>query len=148
MRNTEIVEDVLVGVLNDMAMVFADPDRVDDRPTDYLAAEVRFTGPTSGRMTIAATPDVLRELAAGVLGVDADDAQAHEVIADALGEFTNVALGTLLPRLQGEAAVFDLGGPQPLTPDSALWSELMEDADTVMLTADDGVILARFKIED
>ncbi len=76
-----------------------------------------FGGPAAGSLELLADGVLGRELAAGTLGVDAEDPLAAEASEDALRELANVAAGAMMPRLVSlaggdEAAECPLGLPE------------------------------------
>ena len=111
-----------------LALLLPDEEPTDEQRAAPLAwgVQVAFHGPlgdalgpahagaTRGTLTVGATDDVARTVAANMLGLDAaDDAR---LVQDALGELANVVCGNLLPELAGRAAVFHLDAPRAAAP--------------------------------
>jgi len=85
-------------------------------PTWGYAARVEFTGPFGGEMHIAITENMLRPLAANMLGIDVDEELPKGVqLEDALKELLNVTCGNLLPRIGGDQVVFHIAAPTLLS---------------------------------
>lgn len=81
-------------------------------PTWGYAARVEFSGPFGGEMHIAITENMLRPLAANMLGIDVDEELPEGVqLEDALKELLNVTCGNLLPLIGGDQAVFHIEAP-------------------------------------
>jgi hypothetical protein len=103
----------LQEVLERQAFLFADPAE-DGGAADgpLLAASLRFAGARAGGLALAAPMALAREIAAGILGCDAEDPMAEERAGDACKELLNIACGQALTALFGTAPVFDLGVPE------------------------------------
>ena len=112
-------------------------DEVDARQQAAKAeatVTVPFDGPFSGRLTVTVCGGILGDLAANMLGEDAEVAQEH--LDDALGEIGNVICGNILPRIAGTAGVFDLKPPYVL---QHAGPEALSQADTPAATAHVGL---------
>lgn len=75
----------------------------------WHVASVQFTGPFSGRMSLAVPAVLGRRICAAFLGDDQVDDEA--VVRDMVGEFANMACGTWLTSRQ-ENGCFDLTQPE------------------------------------
>jgi CheY-specific phosphatase CheX len=99
-------------VLERQAFLFADPaEGGEEAEGPLLSASLRFAGARAGSLALAAPMPLAREIAAGILGCDAEDAMAEERAGDACKEILNIACGQTLTALFGTAPVFDLGIP-------------------------------------
>jgi CheY-specific phosphatase CheX len=97
---------------------------------DAVTAEVSFSGKFSGRLAVVMTEAALKELAANMLGIDADGVeQSH--IHDALKEAANIICGNWLPVHAGAEAVFHLDAPRILNPSQSI-SALTTQPPTVL----------------
>jgi len=97
------VDAVLGHVLETFAFVFPEPVAPADLPEpddDLVCATITFSGAASGTMSVSAPAGLCSELAANILGVDAEDADARLRGADTLGEIANIAAGHLATRLE------------------------------------------------
>lgn len=114
-KGDRILFEIGESVLQKLAFLFAYPaENVSASPVqEMIAAEVTFSGPYSGKVRIAITPDVLPEMAANMLGIEEDDT-IQTTQHDALKELANVLCGNLLPRIFGKHVVFSVGLPQIL----------------------------------
>ncbi|MDD2237994.1 MAG: chemotaxis protein CheX, partial [Kiritimatiellae bacterium] len=76
----------------------------------FLHAEIEFSGPFSGRLSLVASPSFCSLLAANVLGMEPAELTVEHA-EDALRELVNVICGELLVALAGKAVIFDLSAP-------------------------------------
>ncbi|QDU69873.1 chemotaxis protein CheX [Engelhardtia mirabilis] len=131
-------------VLEEVAMIFA--DQVDaaelEAPSgSCLAINVGFGGSGTGNMRLMTTADMAREVAAGALGLDADETSDEDAI-DALKELLNVALGQLLTDLAGTEAIFDLTAPSAeVGLESDSWDALKLEEGAVGMLSDEHPVL-------
>lgn len=109
-----------------------------------MEATVGFRGPSQGSLTMLTPRSVAGELAANVLGVDADDESAAEQARDALGELMNVTMGRLLTTLAGTDPVFDLSPPKVSDASRERWQAFIQAAGTVAFLIDDRPVLLQF----
>jgi CheY-specific phosphatase CheX len=72
---------------------------------------VTFTGAFDGRLVLAVSRGILKELAANMLGVE-HASPTPEQQDDALKEMVNVVCGNLLPVLAGPQPVFHMSAPE------------------------------------
>ncbi len=63
---------------------------------------VRFTGPATGVVTIAASQELADALARNLLALDTDVPVAPADAGDALRELANIAAGNVLPLVHGD----------------------------------------------
>ena len=147
---TEPVRHVFLEVLENLGFMFGDPVDMDEVPADVegcLEATVSYRGPTRGRLTLLAPRAIAGELAANLLGLDADDVGAQENAIDALGELMNVTLGQLLTAMSGEEAVFDLSPPAVADSDAARWRQMRDDPRTLAFLVEDRPAMLRLDLE-
>jgi len=67
-----------------------------------VVMSVGFSGPASGRVAVAATPELMAALARNLMALDPDAAVAEADGRDALAELVNVVAGNVLPLLLGD----------------------------------------------
>jgi CheY-specific phosphatase CheX len=135
---------VVTGTLEQFAFMFVeteDSKRLADFPGDYLHAVITFSGPRQGSVALTAPETLCREMAANVLGVDADDA-GSDIAEDSLKELVNIICGELTPALYGDKNVFELTVPSLYRIDRSKWQELAADRENIRLWIDDKPILA------
>lgn len=150
-NNTEMLFQVVSGVLEAQAFMFADPadkDEIPPREGQYYHVKMAFSGPFRGAMALTVPVDMCTEMAANVLGLDMDDDQAEESAQDALKELLNVACGQVLTELAGEEPVFDLTVPVVTAMDDETWDGLTQDEHVEALLVDDRPLLTGLWIEE
>jgi len=81
-------------------------------PAEVSRAAIALDGPVPGRLTIAAGQALGLEIAAGMLGLDPADPEAHRSVDAALGELVNILAGVLAERLYGPDASYRIGLPE------------------------------------
>jgi two-component system chemotaxis response regulator CheY len=111
--NATLLAEVTAGALEECVFVLA---RKTESPVEWPASVVHagmsFDGPVPGRLGLATTFAVGRELAAAMLGVEADDGDAVASVDAALAELTNILCGVLVERLFGREVTCKLGLPE------------------------------------
>lgn len=113
----EQIKDILYRVAEDvlekLAFIFSFPE--DEREgIDYdtaVAVMVSFSGPFTGTLILALSPEVLPELTGNMLGLDDGDETTPAEQHDALKELINVICGNLLPAISDKQIVFNVDAP-------------------------------------
>ena len=77
---------------------------------ELMAARIRFRGAPSGTFRLWIQPAAAARLAAGFLALE-DDAQARERAGEVALELANIVCGSVLSRLEADAA-FTLDAPE------------------------------------
>lgn len=98
----------------ELAFLLVEPDEFtrDRQPTWSYIARLEFIGPFGGEMQLGITENLLRPLAANMLGIDEHETLPDGVVQeDALRELLNVTCGNFLPLVSGNEAVFHIGDP-------------------------------------
>ena len=147
---TEPVRHVFLEVLENLGFMFGDPVEKDELPSEVegcLRAQISYQGPTRGRLTLLVPQSVAGELAANLLGLDADDDGAQANAADALGELMNVTLGQLLTAMAGNEAVFDLSPPVVAEADAASWKQMRDDEQALAFLVEDRPAMLKLERE-
>ncbi len=120
--SAELLESVGARVLEDAAYVLATRakgPRSDPPAWDAQGVRLTFEGPLSGYCELWSTPELIRLLAANMLGVTESDPAAETLGMEALGEAINILCGSLLTELAGVEPVFRLGAPTACGPFAA-----------------------------
>ncbi len=108
-----ILYNVAESTFGSLAFMLSMPEADDGTGAEQTATvKVEFSGPFGGQLTMTVNAEMLSELAANMLGLDADQDGIHNQGVDALKELLNVICGNLLPKIAGVEAVFDVGSPQ------------------------------------
>lgn len=136
---------IFAEVLERQAFLFADPADPEDVPTpaeECLSVRMAFRGHAAGRLAIFVPRSLGVELAANVLGTDADDPLADEKALDACKELLNVVCGNVLTAIWGTSPVFDLSIPEcaPMT-GSAFLEEINGNAEGLFLVEERPILL-------
>ena len=112
--DTQPALGAIVGnVLGDMAFLVSDDDGAAcDHDGTWLTGAIRYRGPMNGRIKCWFTAQLAAELAANLLGLEPNSAQAQQDAGDAVGEFMNVLCGQLVTTWFDRSAIFDLSIPE------------------------------------
>lgn len=102
----------------------------------WVQAKLSFRGPLSGTLVIAAPKDLLREIAANVLGTDVNDPETAVFVPEALKELVNLTAGQLLTAVADAMSVHDLSVP--------MFAQLNKDD----WRGDAGKTFAHFNVEE
>ena len=146
-----MLTDVFEDVLEKFAFMFADATEIDDLPDpedDIMQVGMSFSGTFRGELVLALPTGMGAEIAANVLGVDAQDPKACAGAPDAAKELLNVVCGRVLTEIAGETPVFDLSVPQVSQLALEAWTELKEQPDAVAFLVDDYPVLLRANIDN
>ena len=148
----DTLTEVFGEILDQMAFMFAEPVEPEEEalpaPRESVLAHLKFDGEFSGKLSLAIPTDMCAELAANMLGEEADDPDAIAKGTDALKELLNVLAGNLLTAFAGEEPVFNLGVPEamPLAPEG--WEKLKASPVTVSYTVDEYPVLLHINFGD
>ena len=109
---SQTLEQVAETTFESLAFMFsvADDEPGEEREEAVVAASLEFFGPCSGCFVVVVSENLLRALAANMLGIDEDEA-TNELQQDALKELANVICGNVLPAIAGERALFNVHPP-------------------------------------
>jgi CheY-specific phosphatase CheX len=110
--NEDLLQRVVMQVLEECAFLCTEPSagsRSWSGPVTRVTLE--FSGPRAGRVELHAGQALALAVAADMLGVDADDADAERLADGALAEVTNVITGSLVASLFGTDCLVELGIP-------------------------------------
>jgi two-component system chemotaxis response regulator CheY len=99
----ESLDRIFGHVMETFAYSFPEPLRSGETPTpdgDVVCAEIDFVGAISGALSVAAPGALCRDIAAGLLGLEPDDAEAATRGADTLAEVLNITAGHLCTDIE------------------------------------------------
>ncbi len=95
------------------AFVLAEPTPAPSEWDDYLfEGRLDFDGAGKGRLILGVPVSLGREVAANLLGVEADSPELELKARDAIGEVLNMVVGNLTPQLFGPKALCQFESPQ------------------------------------
>ncbi len=98
----DVLRETTPRILEQVAFVFADPtDEAEPFTGDVLEADIEFNGPMMGTLRLTTSAACAANLAASLLGVEADDPAIDKYISDVLGETLNMLCGAVLLQLFG-----------------------------------------------
>ncbi len=141
-----VVNDTLCEVLENFAFMFGEgcsKKKLPEGASQYLRAEIGFKGEVCGKIAMGVSANMCPELAANILGLDADDDLAAERAGDALKEVLNIICGQVLTTVAGDEPIFDLTVPEIQSLDAAGWQEFMDCPDTYAFRVDDYPVLLK-----
>ena len=116
-----VLLDVSTQVFETSAFMAVYPPEVTNLQTEFppVAAAISFAGPTTGRLILAVSPEILSPLATSMLGLDISDEVSETGQTDALLEVLNMMCGNVLTEIYGSKPVFDLYPPEPISGEEA-----------------------------
>jgi hypothetical protein len=98
--------------LEDAAFLLTEVADDSPLPGQYRNATAAFAGPQRSVVRLSASDDLLQQLTADMLGIEADHETALEQSGSALAELTNILAGALVAELFGTATLCRLGVPE------------------------------------
>ena len=137
-------------VMEEQVFMIAEPssfEDADDTARPFLGCHMTFAGARKGRVLLAVPEDIVDEVAANFLGLDAGDPRATAMAGDAFGELLNVVCGHLLTALFGDSA-FSLTFPAVTRLESGQLEALAAHPDTLSFLADDSPVLLHVELEE
>jgi CheY-specific phosphatase CheX len=134
-------------IFEEIGFLMPRSDNSEISQSDLISAAVHFRGPFSGCLIVSIVPEMLTQLAANMLG---DEAQSNELMErDSLGEIANVICGNALPAIYGFEPVFHLDAPSIVEDANELLdsSQYKKEAE-VMISFDCGSVSIALLIEN
>lgn len=111
-----VLDNTCKTILEELAFLFCESQDATtfdyNQIKDAHKASMKFMGPKSGKLEIAAGQNLCLILAGNMLGVEPDEEMASAYSDDALKEALNVLCGRFLTEAYGEEAVFNLSAPE------------------------------------
>ncbi|MBI5118466.1 chemotaxis protein CheX [Candidatus Poribacteria bacterium] len=150
-ESKDIVSEVFCDVLEKLAYMFGESIPKEDFPgtgADYVQAAMTFSGPMTGKLTLAVPRAMSVEVAANVLGMEPGDELVETRSSDAIKEMLNVICGHVLTAVAGEEPVFELSAPTLEALDEANRVRMLNEEDTACFLVDDHPVLLRFSWEE
>lgn len=115
--DNEHLAGLTIDMLERTAMVLAEPAVEGAAPASATrCARIVFSGPTRGTLMLCADDGFVRELAAGLLGIEPSEIDVDTQGADALKEMANMIGGSVIVALSGETCEYSLGLPELVAP--------------------------------
>lgn len=111
----EKLAELVVEALERTAFLISDPIS-DEEASSYGAptwfSTIAYHGGSKGNIYLSATEGFVRELAASLLGVEADEVDLETHGRDAINELANIVGGSVTLELGSETNQFSLGLPE------------------------------------
>ena len=145
----ESLESTFLEVVEKLTFMFgeqAGKDEIDPEGEPWVEARMHFTGGKTGSLAVIVPQSLQPEIAANILGLDAEGLDTRAVLDDALREMLNVVCGHVLMALCGEAADFQLETPTNLELDGEQLSALLADTNTSAYLLDDEPVLLHLEL--
>ncbi len=118
-------------------MIFIDLEKSEDSNLviegDSLMGSITFTGNLEGCMTICCDTDCAKAIAANMLGMEPDEQVSNEDVCDAIGEVTNMVMGSLKSRIQDNISKIEVSIPTVVS-GQAIENSLGEKSTTSRIT--------------
>lgn len=145
-KHLEALRTVFAEVMEKVAFVFLEED--DDQfemeaVVEGFLAEMEFSGMISGQVSVAMPSSHLCELAASVLGLEADDEAAVKAGEDSLKEILNMTCGQMLTTCEGSAPVFNLSIPDSRTLSADEWVAFSQMDGSTRYVSDEWPVVLR-----
>ncbi len=147
----DVASEVFCSVLEQVAFLFAEVAQVQDlagldRP--FVEASMSFDGQLRGRLTMALPAAACPQIAANMLGLEAQDEAAAAWALNSLKELLNVTCGHILTSLAGDRPVFDLSIPQVSEVDAEAVRALAAEGGAVGFLVEDYPVLLRLELQE
>jgi hypothetical protein len=112
-QQTATLAAVFSDVLASLAFMFTD-GRPAEVPTEgrWLESAIGYRGPMTGELRLRCTRGFAARLAASLLGIDPNDADADARADDAVKEFMNIVCGQFVTTVYGAEDIFSLAFPE------------------------------------
>ena len=139
----EVLAKEFSDVLEHMAFLFSEPVPLEraSPPPEGLLVSLAFSGPFRGTLRLAVSVQMSVEMAANLLGVEAEEAADPKLAHDAVKELLNVTCGHVLTSLAGTEPVFSLTTPQVEDLTTAAWQSLAAGEHVVAFVVEDSTAL-------
>ncbi|MBU8871151.1 MAG: chemotaxis protein CheX [Gemmatimonadales bacterium] len=115
---------------------------------EFTLAQMRFNGDLPGVLSIGVPSEITAEIAANILGLEAEDIESKEMKLDALGEVLNVVCGHVIMALVGTGANFKLDSPEVKAITEEGCNELILNDDFTGFILDDSPVLLGLTLEN
>jgi CheY-specific phosphatase CheX len=139
------LETTFISVVEKLTFMFGeqvDVSEVEAGDEVWMQARMEFSGDLPGALSVIVPEALQPEIAANILGLDAEGLDTREVLDDALREVLNVVCGHVIMALAGNDANFELDTPRNTELDGEqLAAVLAHEGTTAYLLDDEPVLL-------
>ena len=113
---------LIAVALERMAFVVLEP--TDESPAEVLVrsvahASIELEGTERYRVSVSVSPGIVREVAAGMMGLDAEEVDVDDHARATVAELANIFGGELVMLLTGGESQMSLGLPKDIDDDTA-----------------------------
>ncbi len=139
-----------LSVVEKLTFMFGEPVETDDialRPEPWVEARMQFSGEVNGSLAVIVPAALQPQIAANILGLDADELTRPAMLADALREMLNVVCGHVIMALAGSAADFRLQTPSHQELSRERLAALRGDPRSMGFLLDDEPLLLHLEFE-
>ena len=147
----ETINATFLDVVEQLTYMFGEPvpkDDLDTEMVEFTLARMSFIGDMPGTLSVAVPTRITAEIAANILGLEAEDLSDKAMLDDALGEMLNVVCGHVIMALVGTEANFKLNSPVVRVLDETLLLEMLADPAVVGFDLDDNPVLLGLTTEN
>jgi len=143
------LEQTFISVVEKLTFMFGEqiePDEIEAGPEPWVQSSIGLTGDVTGSLAVIVPTSLQPEIAANILGLDAEGLDTKEVLDDALGEVLNVVCGHVIMALAGQGANFQITPPviSVLSLDDR--DAALADTDTTAYLLDEEPVLLNLKL--
>ena len=146
----QTLTETFLSVVEKLTFMFGEPvapDEIELRCEPWVEARLAFRGQVNGSLAVIVPQSLQPEIAANILGLDANELASTEMLADALREMLNVVCGHVIMALAGSGADFKLQTPQHQVLEPARLAALRDDPDIMGFLLDDEPLLLHLELE-
>ncbi len=143
------LEQTFISVVEKLTFMFGEqvePAEIDAGPETWVQSILEFTGDVTGSLAVIVPESLQPEIAANILGLDADGLDTREVLDDALGEVLNVVSGHVIMALAGPGANFQLSPPVNSILSLDARDALLVDENSTAFLLDEEPVLLNLKL--
>lgn len=150
-ENAEKLGQAVIDVFEKLAFMFGEvipKEELPSVPGGYVKSSMTFKGPFTGVLAMAVPEEMCVDIAANVLGLEAEDKLARDRASDALKEVLNVICGNALTAIAGPEPLFELTVPDFSPISETEWGALIDDFDSMAFLIDENPALVLFSVGD
>lgn len=147
---SEIVATTFVDIAEQLTFMLGDQVDKSELATPegaVLRAYMDFKGDLSGSLDLYIGEAVCAELAANILGIDAEDVEGESQSLDALKETLNVVGGRIVREIGGGSMRFELTPPAVETLAAGAWPEVLASSRTIGFVLDETPVVFGIEVD-
>jgi hypothetical protein len=148
--STQTMNATFLEVVEKLTFMFGEETGLDEIERDgepWVEARMHFTGDLCGSLSVIVPQSLQPEIAANILGLDADGIDTQAVLDDALREMLNVVCGHVIMAINGSDTNFDLQAPSNEVLSEEELEAIWVDPGTSGFLLDDEPVLLNLKTE-